>query len=189
MQPPLPYHQDVLHDYRLILDTPPVVKQKIAVLKTHFDKDYKGMVIAGGSPFIYLATFSQIELKEEVMIDHLYKMALGLMPFKLHIKDFGCLGENEIYIALKEQPAVGRIVNLLKTVENQMVNARFNDLPRITIAQHLMPWQFKKSWPLLAEKRFSATFISDKMLLLKRMYGFRGWQVLKHLNFENQLVY
>lgn len=189
MQTMVSYNKNPLHDYRLILDTPASLKQRISAAKMDFDKDYRGLVIAGGSPFIYLATFSQYEQEEETMTDAIYKKALGMMPFKAHVKDFDRLGESEIFIALKSQQAITTIIEGLKTIEDRFLNVRFNELPRITLAQHLLPWQFIKSWPKFSTRRLSATFIIDKMLLLRRMQGFRSWQVIKHVNLQNQLVY
>lgn len=188
MQTILPYRQDSLNDYRLIIDTPPVIRKKIADIKTNFDEDYKGMVIAGGNPFIYLATFSQHELAEQSMNDALTRLAIGFMPFKLHLKDFGHIEEHEIYIRLAELEAAEYLVKEAKSLESFMLDARFNEIPRITIAQRLLPWQFENSWPKYQNKHFSGTFLADKMLLIKRMQGFRSWQVLKHMAFQNQLV-
>ncbi|HRN47645.1 MAG TPA: hypothetical protein PK110_06345 [Niabella sp.] len=177
-----------LNDYRLIIDTPPVIKKKIAALKTSFDEDYRGMVIAGGNPFIYLATFSQHESAEHLMNEAIDRIALGFMPFKLHLKNLRNLDEHEIYVALGETDIIEYLINELKTVQKVLINPRFNDIPRITIAQRLMPWQFAKSWPKFQHKHLSGTFLADKMLLLKRMEGFRSWQIIRYLAFQNLVV-
>lgn len=188
MQTSILHSHDPLNDYRLIIDTPPVVHKKIALLKTAFDLTYKGLVVAGGNPFIYLATFSQHESKEQLMLDTLNRVAMGFMPFKMHLKNFGQLEKNEIFIKVEEQENVQFLVSQLRSVENYLPDARFNDLPRITLAQRLQPWQFEKSWPEYAHKQMAATFLADQMLLLKRMEGFRSWQVLKHMAFQNQYI-
>ncbi len=188
MQTMMQYGSDPLNDYRLILDTPQPVKKKVAAVKIAFDQDYRGMVIAGGNPFIYLATFSQHESGEQAVVDALDRIALGYMPFRMHLHGFGTLDDNEIYLKVAEQEPVSALVEQLKTVEKMMLSARFNDLPRISIAQRLQPWQFQKSWPKYTRKQVSAGFLADSMLLLKRMEGFRSWQILKYLAFQNQIV-
>lgn len=188
MQTSILHSHDPLNDYRLIIDTPPGVRKKIGTLKTSFDLDYKGLVIAGGNPFIYLSTFSQYQSREQQMIDALNRVAMGFMPFKMRLKNFGQLEKNEIFIKVEEQENVNYLVNQLRSVENYLPDARFNDLPRITLAQRLQPWQFEKSWSEYSHKSLAATFLADQMLLLKRMEGFRSWQVLKHMAFQNQYI-
>jgi hypothetical protein len=188
MQASTLHSRDPLNDYRLIIDTPQAVHKKIAFFKTSFEHEYKGLIIAGGSPFIYLATFSQYESKELQTSDAINRIAIGFMPFKIHLKGFGHIENNEIYIHVDGQETIQFLVNQLKTVEKYLPDARFNDRPRITIAQRLLPLQFEKSWTEYAHKHFSATFLANQMLLLKRMEGFRNWQILKHLPFQNQFV-
>ncbi|MBK7097344.1 MAG: hypothetical protein IPH58_01960 [Sphingobacteriales bacterium] len=91
-------------------------------------------------------------------------------------------------MALGETDIIEYLINELKTAQNTLINPRFNDIPRITIAQRLMPWQFAKSWPKFQHKHLSGTFLADKMLLLKRMEGFRSWQVVRYLAFQNLVV-
>ncbi|MFV0605794.1 MAG: hypothetical protein ACK5NK_08145 [Niabella sp.] len=177
-----------LNDYRLIIDTPLVVHKKIANIKTSFDSDYKGLVIAGGNPFIYLASFSQYENAEYKMVDALNRIAMGFMPFKIHLKNFDHIENSEIYIKLNEEETVNYLIKQIKAVSSDMKEIRLNELPRISIAQRLQPWQFEKSWPDFAHKNLTATFLADQMLLLKRMEGFRSWQVLKHMAFQNQYI-
>lgn len=188
MQTSILHSRDPLNDYRLIIDTPVAVHKKIALLKTQFDQDYRGLVIAGGNPFIYIATFAQHEKAEQQMVDAINRVAMGFMPFKLRLKNFEHVENSEIYINIEEQETVVYLTDQLKAEERHMQDARFNEQPRITIAQRLQPWQFDKSWPNYAHKQFSATFLADQMLLLKRMEGFRSWQVLRHLGFQNQFV-
>lgn len=177
-----------LNDYRLIIDLPAAVKQKIGDTKTVFDEQYKGTVIAGGPSLIYLAEFGCYEAEEEAVTDQINKVALGFMPFKLHLKGFQHLEQKEIYIGVCE---LAPLQLLTAQIDKEIVvlpNARINVLPRVTIARGLHLFQFGKSWPLYQQKNFSATFIADEMLLLKRMQGFSGWQILKRMNFQNLLV-
>lgn len=188
MQDVTSYGRNFLNDYRLILDMPASLKRKIATIKQQFDLDYKGMVVAGGNPFIYLATFSQYEAHEFKMVSALDKIALGFMPFKMHLKNYAQLNGEEIYISVKDVEVVALLMEQLKEMQHTMLNPRLNELPRISIAQRLQPWQFENSWSKYRYEHLSATFIVDKMLLLKRMEGFRSWQILKHMYFQNQYV-
>ncbi len=177
-----------LNDYRLILDTPFEVKRKIAAIKAAFDQDYKGIIIPGGQAFIYLAEFSARELQEQDVVDQLNRIALGFMPFKLHLSNFDQSEESEIFIPLENDLPAQMLVKQVDTMGSLPEGGRVNRLPRITIAKGLQPFQFVKSWKEYEKKNFSATFVANKMLLLKRMEGFSSWQVLKEMAFQNLVV-
>lgn len=188
MQTSILHSHDPVNDYRLIIDTPRAIHKKIAVIKTQFDEEYRGLVVAGGNPFIYLATFSQEESKEQETVDAIHRIAIGFIPFRFRLKNFGHIEKNEIYVNVEEPGTINFLVDQLITIQDYMQNARFNENPRITIAQRLQAWQFDKSWPVYAHKQFSATLLADQILLLKRMEGFRSWQILKHLALQNQFI-
>ncbi|GAB3415223.1 hypothetical protein [Niabella aquatica] len=182
------FSYDPLNDYRLILDLPAGIKEKVTAAKTAFDLEYKGMTIAGGQPFVYLAAFSQNESLEQEMSDTLYRIALGFMPFKAHLRNFDQTGHNEIFMPFEDVKPVELLIQRLKSAGPVFKNAKFNELPRISIARGLQPFQFNKSWAAFEHRRFSATFIVEGMLLLKRMEGFSSWQILRRLEFENMVV-
>lgn len=177
-----------LNDYRLILDPAPVVKKKIAEVKTLFDEQYKGMTIAGGQAFIYLAEFNQREAEEQAVIDQINRVALGFMPFKLHLRNFGQLEEREIYISIEDPMPVQLLSDQVEHAISSVQGVRINKVPRITIARGLQAVQFLKSWKEYEKKSFSATFIASEMLLLKRMEGFSSWQILKRMAFQNLVM-
>lgn len=177
-----------LNDYRLIIDPTPAVKKKIAEAKTLFDEQYKGMVIAGGQAFIYLAEFSDYEADEQATIDQVGRIALGSMPFKLHLKNFGEYEQREIYIAIENLVPLRLLSDQIATALSHVLQVRINKVPRVTIAKGLQAFQFSKSWEEYEKKTFSATFIANEMLLLKRMEGFTSWQILKRMTFQNLIM-
>lgn len=177
------------NDYWLLLDTPALLKRKVELEKLEFDLPFFGNKIQGGVPHIYLAAFSQRENDEQAMVDALDKVALGFMPFKIHLKNYAQMNENEIYIDLKEKFPVELLLEKIKqTALPFLIDAKFNPLPRISIARKLQQWQFEKGWQQFKDRHFSATFISSAMTLLKRMEGFKNWQILKIMKFQNQFV-
>ena len=182
------FSYDRLNDYRLILDLPPDVRKKVSEIKTAFDLEHRGVVIAGGQPLVYLAAFSQNESAEQQMTDVLYRIALGFMPFKAHLKNFNHIGNNEIFLPFEDEKPVELLIQQLKSADAVFKNARYNERPGVSIARGLQPFQFDKSWKAFEHRRFSATFIVEGMLLLKRMEGFSSWQVLRRLEFENMVV-
>ncbi|WP_114791804.1 hypothetical protein U0035_15635 [Niabella yanshanensis] len=177
-----------LNDYRLIIDPAQAIKKKIAEIKTLFDEQYKGLVIAGGQAFIYLAEFSDYEVNEQATTDRIDRIALGSMPFKLHLKNFGELEQREIYIGIENLIPLQLLSDQVAATLSRVPEARINKIPRVTVAKGLQVFQFKKSWEEYEKKSFSATFIANEMLLLKRMEGFSSWQILKRMRFQNLVI-
>lgn len=180
------YHTGI-NDYKLILDTPIVVRQKIATVKKSFDEDYKGIIISGGAPFILLASFSITENEEQDIVNKLHQVALGGMPFKVHLKNFDIIEDNEIFIKVEEIHTITTLIQQVKGALNG-IDAKYNEIPRISVGDSLQPWQMDKSWKKFARQHFSATFLVKEMLLLKRIEGFKSWQILSHLKFENMIL-
>lgn len=182
------FKYDALNYYQLILDLPAAVKTRFAALKTAFDLDYKGLAVAGSQPFIYLAIFSQYESMELQTVYDLERIALGFMPFKIHLKNFGHANQNEIFVGVEDTRPIDLLVQELNGVSSYFMNEKFNRTPRVTIARKLNLFQFNKSWERYAHEHFSATFVVNNMLVLKRMEGYKSWQVLKCMEFQNLLI-
>lgn len=186
MADPLTY--DPLNDYRLILDLPTPIRQKVAEVKIEFDQSYKGLVIAAGPPLIYLASFALRESREAALVAALDQVALTSMPFKMQLKHFGHIQADEIFIAVADEAPLKRLREPLSVALEGTGELHINSLPRVTLARRLQPFQFAQSWRRYEKKSFSATFVVDEMLLLKRMEGYRSWQILKRLQFQNLLI-
>ncbi|WP_018630751.1 2'-5' RNA ligase family protein [Niabella aurantiaca] len=188
MQDIITYQRDVLNGYRLILDPPPATKRKIAAARTRLDAFFPGTPIAEGSPFVYLASFFVYDTAEDAVIDQLNRIALGAMPFKIHLKGYGHLEEKEICIQIAETGWVSGVIDKIAQVRMPWTGERFNPLPRISLARNLLPWQFERIWPYFEKEPFQSRFVVNGMRLLKQAPGYRSWQILRHFLFENQLI-
>ncbi|MBZ4189982.1 2'-5' RNA ligase family protein [Niabella beijingensis] len=188
MQDIITYRRDALNSYRLILDPPPAVKKKIAVAKTRLDAFFPGTPLSGGMPFIYLARFAAFESEEERITEPLQKVALGAMPFRIHLKGFDHTTHTEMYIRIAETDWVNSVVDKVSAITGPWRDVHFNRLPRISLARNLSSWQFDRVWPYFENETFQNQFIINKMLLLRKWEGHHSWQIVKHFLFENQLI-
>lgn len=179
---------DSLNDYRLILDLPAQTRRKIAALKIEFDQAYKGQVIAAGPPMIDLARFAWRESGEATLVDALDQVALTAMPFKIQLKDFGHIQADEIFIAVADEIPLKRLRDPLYEILEGVNELHINLLPRVSLAKRLQPFQFAESWKRYEHKSFSATFVVNEMLLLKRLEGYSSWQILKRLQLLNMVI-
>ncbi|MCF3109953.1 hypothetical protein LL912_14320 [Niabella sp. CC-SYL272] len=188
MQDIITYKRAALHNYRLILDTPPAVKRKIADISTRLNAFFPGMPLAGGSVFIYLASFSVYEPDEVVVTDLLYRAALATMPHKVYLKGVAHLDEKEIYIPVMEADWIKALIQNISALTAPWCKERFNAQPRISLARNLQPWQFERVWPYFEKESFRTRFIMNGMLLLQQLEGYQSWHVERKFTFENQLI-
>src|ERR1051325_9493541 len=77
-----------VHEYLVVLNPHEELRHKIIQVKKFFFEKYKASAI-GGKPWLSLATFTQYEMMEERIINRLNAIAMGHMPFKVELKDFG----------------------------------------------------------------------------------------------------
>jgi hypothetical protein len=68
---------------------------------------------------------------------------------------------------------------------NDEYKPHFMTEPYLTIARTLQPWQYEKGWLEYSNKHFTGRFIADAMLLLKRPFGEKVYQIAERLEFQN----
>ncbi|ANH79720.1 hypothetical protein A8C56_00875 [Niabella ginsenosidivorans] len=188
MQSVIAYKRDDFNRYQLILDLPPAIKKRFANARAKLDALFRGITLPGGHPFIYLAAFSGYETKETSWLSELHKVALGMMPFKVHLKNFALGNGDELYIDIAEKIVIQKIIEKISRIQHHWSDARLNPLPRITLVKGLYHWQLEKCWPYFEKEVFRSSFIMNRMLLLKQMPGFRSWQIERSFLFENQFI-
>ncbi|MBO9592169.1 MAG: 2'-5' RNA ligase family protein [Niabella sp.] len=188
MQDIITYKRAALNNYRLILDPPAAVKRKIADISTRLDAFFPGTPLPGGSPFIYLASFSVYDPDEMAVVDLLHRTALATMPWKIHLKGVAHIEKDEIYIPVTEKDQITTLIEKIAALPASWRNERFNTLPRISLARNLQAWQFERVWSYVEKEPFQTRFIMNGMLLLRQLEGYRSWHVERRFLFENQLI-
>ena len=105
------------------------------------------------------------------------------------LKDYGSYPSHTIFINITTKLPVQQLMKEIKQSQRLMKSPDhdpyFVSDPFITIARKLNPTQFENGWREYAQKSFTASFIADAMLLLKRREGQRGYQILERLEFMN----
>ena len=120
----------------------------------------------------------------------LQTIAMGIAPFKVELKDFGSFPSHTIFINIPTRVPIEKLVKELKTAQRLMkadpeFDPHFIAEPYIPISRKLLPWQYEKSWLEYSHRHFTAKFIADGMLLLKRGNREGPYQVLRRLEFMN----
>lgn len=177
------------NEYMLILNPHEELRNKIHQLRKDFQDAYEAPS-SGGKPHVTLVRFTQLALMEDRIVQRLRTIAMGYCPFKVELKDFGSYPTHTIFINVTSKLPIRSLVNEIKDIQRLMKpdkehKPHFIDEPCIPIARKLLPWQYEKGWLEYGSKSFTARFIADSMLLLKRREGNIAWQISERFVFQN----
>ena len=186
----LPGYQ--LCEYLLVLQPHEDLWDKIMDIKKEFAEKYEAPAAAFGKPHITLVKFSQLQLMEDRICHRLKMIAMGILPFKVELNNFGSFPSHTIYINTEAKVATKLLIRQLKTAQQLMKTKaqkpHFIEEPHLTIARQLLPWQYEKAWLEYSNSHFSGRFIANNMLLLRRPEGAKVYQSVQHFEFMNTPV-
>ena len=178
-----------LAEYLVILNPHEDLRNRIYNIKKEFADNYYAHINIGGKPHITLAIFKVWEMMEEKIVNSLRVTAMGLPPFKVHLKDFGSQPAHTIYIDIQSKQQVMNVIRELRSSRRLMKSPNqdpfFINDPYIPVARKLTSEQYDKAWKDYSQKHFTAAFIADGMLLLKRREGEKGYQIVQLFEFMN----
>lgn len=180
-----------IYEYLLVLQPHDELRQKVKQVRKEFNEAYRVEAVNGGMANLALANFVQYEMMEERLLNRLRVVAMAHHPFKVELKDFGSFPSHTIFIAATSKIAVQGLVKTIRHEAQRLM--KLNDEnkphfilePHITIARKLKPWQYEKGWLEYSSKHFTARFIADSMLLLRREAGEKKYQPVKRFEFQN----
>lgn len=180
-----------VHEWLLVINPHEELRHKIIQVKKDFFEKFKVNTAIGGKPWLSLVTFTQYEMMEERIINRLRAIAMGYMPFKVELKDFGSFPTHTIFIGVNSRLPVQSLVRKIRSGTQRLMKMDdenkpyFIMEPHITIVRKLQPKQFEKAWLEYSNHHFSGRFIADAMLLLKRPAGEKAWQIRERFQFQN----
>jgi 2'-5' RNA ligase len=180
-----------LYEYLLVLSPHEELWKRIRDVKNEFGSTYKVPVSQLTKPHLTLVKFVNRSMMEEKILHRLQLISMGITPFKVECKDFGSFPSHSIFINVTTKLAVQNLVKEVKAAQQLMKlnnenKPHFIDEPNFTIAQRLKPWQYEAGWADYSHRSFTARFIADSMLLLKRTSGEKGsFQIARRFEFQN----
>jgi 2'-5' RNA ligase len=183
-----------IYEYLLVINPHEEVRQKIILIKNNFYETYQAETAKWGKPHVALATWKQYQLTEQRITNHLQTIALGFKPIKIELSQFGSFPSHTIYINVATKTPLQNLVKQIRTDTQRLMKLNDDNKPHfivepyITIARKLLPWQYEKAWLQYSHKNFTAKFIADGMLLLKRPIGTLKYEIVQRFQFENLAV-
>lgn len=180
-----------VNDYMLVINPHSELSNRIFAVREDFAKKFQTDPFKWMRPYIALASFSQYEMMEERITNRVHAIAMGQYPFKVELKDFGSFPSHTIYINVTTKIPLQELVRNLRQDTQRLMKLDeenkpyFIMEPHITVGRKLKPWQYEKAWLEYSHRSFSARFIADSMLLLKRRSGEARYQVAARFEFQN----
>lgn len=183
-----------VYEYLLVLNPHEELRNKIMQVKKEFADAYKAPSAMGGKPHLTLVNFIQYEMMEERLLNRLRMIAMGFHPIKIELKDFGSFPAHTIYINITSKVPVQSLIKEVRHEAQRLMKLNDDNKPHfimephLTIARKLQPWQYEKGWLEYSHKHFTARFIANEMVLLKREVGEMKYQVVQRFQFQNMPV-
>lgn len=190
----MPGYQE--HEYQLVWSIPDAVKEKIRKIRMGFQEKYPMPYGAGQQVLLPLVKFRQRQLLEERVKHSIYQLATGWRPFQIRLQDFAAQPSHSIYVPVAARSGssgdagLAGITRDLKSIQSLLRLDKehtpfFITDHKILVAGKLPPPIFDKAWLEYAQKSFSAQFLADACLLLKRSAGNPNWQIIQRVELRN----
>ena len=179
-----------VNEYLLVIAPHRELWNRIKEIKGEFAQKYQSTNARWSKPHITLASFTQLEMMEERILNRLRAVAMGYHPFKVELKDFGSFPSHSIFLNVATKEPIRNLVQQIKPWQKLLKldsdhKPYFPDEPNIPIARKLVPWQYEKGWLEYSHRHFTGRFIADTMILLKRGVGERNYQVVERMALQN----
>lgn len=179
-----------VYEYSIVLHPHEELRNRILSIKKDFNEKCK-VTVPPGKPAITVATFRQVRLMEERIVNRLHIIAMGTHPFRIELKDFGNFPSHSIFINVTSKLPVQSLVKEIRHDAQRLMKLdaankpHFIMEPYIIIARKLQPWQYEKGWLEYSHKHFTSRFIADSMLLLRRPSGEIKYSLVQRFEFMN----
>ena len=176
-------------EYTIILNPNDALRERISKSRYEIHSKFHTSILLPGKPNIRLAKFLSFEMMAEKLINHLKTIAMGMPPFKAELKDYGSFPSHTLFINVASKIPVQMLMKDLRTARHLIKptdrEPYFTNEFYIPLAIKLTPDQYDKIWPDFSNRRFTANFIADSMLLLKRRVGEKNYQIAERFEFMN----
>lgn len=179
-----------LNEYLVVLLPHEELRNRILQIRKDFYENYQAPSALGAKVHLTLASFTQLEMLEERIVNRLKMVAMGYHPFKVELKDYGSFPSHTLFINVTTKLPIQNLVREIRESQRLMKldnehKPHFLDDPHLAIARKLLPWQYERGWLEYSHRHFTGRFIADSMLLLKRRAGDKTYQIAQRFEFMN----
>jgi 2'-5' RNA ligase len=180
------------NEYLVVLLPHEDLRNRINNIKNELAQKYNTPKPKSTKPHLALASFSVWEMMEDKLLQKLHVIAMGFPPFKVELKDYSSFPTHTLFINVQSKLPIMNLVKNLKEARRLMrcpgKEPFFVETPYIPISRKLSDEQYEIAWKEYSHRHFTASFVADGMLLLKRRAGDRNYQIVQRFEFLNMPV-
>lgn len=184
------------YEYQLVWAIPDSIKDRIRKYRQEFESQFRLVWPPSKLVSLPIVRFRQRALLEGKLRTHLYQVVSGWRPFQITLKDFGALPSHSIYIPVAARAGSSSFTGFhtvqkeLKGIQQWMRMDKehqpfFTNEHKIELASKLAAPVFEKAWNQYAHRKFTAQFLADACLLLRRKPGAGNWQIVQRFELRD----
>jgi DNA polymerase-4 len=169
-----------MYEYLLLIGFPLYVKKEIMKLKEDFHDKHNHVQAIKSKPHNTLINFGFNTAFEEQLVYKIDEVVKFHSSFNTRLNGFNHFKTHTIYINVEiEAPIVNLVRSLHSTLSLPSSQSFFAWKPHVTIAKGLDEDTFKKAMPEFETRKFEASFITEKIILMKRDSRFAKYEIVK----------
>lgn len=174
--------QLTVNDYLLIVQPHEDLYNRIMQVKKSFSEKYDNPMAMYLKPHLTLLRFMQYAMQEQKIIQQLQHIAATKAPFKVDLNGFGSFPSHTIYVNVQTKNNLVELGRSLKAAQHLMKldkehKPHFIAEPHISVARKLLPWQYEKAWLEYSSTPFTASFMVNELVLLRRRAETKGYSI------------
>lgn len=170
----LRFEPPAFYEYLLVVHPDEEIFNQLKAEKEKFSADYKVSIAAKTLPHITVANFLAKESMEETLIKWMHKIISSQPVFRVMLNNYsGFPSSKTVFARVQDHQPFQQLASSLQPIngyikDNGLPSARMIRHPHMTIARSLQPTVYEKAMMDYSRKTFNASFMVDKLVLLKR---------------------
>ena len=177
--------------YFVAIVPPSPIYEEALQQKEYFKVKYNSKASLNSPPHITLhMPFKWVEKNEDELVEELGRFALANTALTINLNGFSSFPPRVIFINIETTP---ELENLQKELHRHvkrklnLFNANYKELPfhpHLTLAfRDLKKPNYQKAWEEFVNKNYQASFVADKITLLK--HSGTVWEVFRHFKLRD----
>lgn len=179
--------------YFVAIVPPSPIYEEALQQKEYFKVKYNSKASLNSPPHITLhMPFKWVEKNEDELVEELGRFALANTALTINLNGFSSFPPRVIFINIETTP---ELENLQKELHRHvkrklnLFNANYKELPfhpHLTLAfRDLKKPNYQKAWEEFVDKNYQASFVADKITLLK--HSGSVWEVFRHFKLRDAM--
>jgi 2'-5' RNA ligase len=165
-----------VNEYLLVVNLHEDIYNRIMQIKQNFAEKFDYGLAKKTYPHITLIHFLLHSMNEDRMVHRIRNIVEMHEPFKVELHGYGSFPAHTIYINVFAKHKMVNLVKSIRSLQKWMKpdnehKPHFILEPHLTVARKLQAPQYEKAWIEYEHEPFSAAFMANDLLLLKRKPG------------------